>query len=316
MTKTEPTEWEAPALKAAQDALGTLPDSFASPLTVLASPAWRGVEGDVWRASAGDRSVIVKRYHDDTSFLVNFPDVADAAISAGQTGAGPEVIASDDTNRILVMEDLAAPWRAGGLHDVRSATVRASVIAAKKAIQNGPGFSRTSNIFDEIESLHALCAGEGIKTHNDVDVFKSFFDEARARIASLGSDCAPCHRDGNTANLMVDDQGNVKLIDYDLSANCDPFEDVGCYLQEFFENDADARGGFEEWLGRFDEGLFQRAMIYGHADDMRWGLIASVFGAKSPRKSLEFTKYGAWRFMRLEARIKRSDAYNQIRMAA
>ncbi len=40
---------------------------------------------------------------------------------------------------------------------------------------------------------------------------------------------------------------------------------------EFFDGEQEARAGFEEWEGRFDEGLFQRAMVYGMADDLRWG---------------------------------------------
>jgi hypothetical protein len=87
-------------------------------------------------------------------------------------------------------------------------------------------------------------------------------------------------------------------------------------LFEFFETDADARNGFEEWHGSFNEGLFQRAMIYGLADDLRWGLIGSIMGAQSERSSLEFTKYAAWRFIRLQAQAKRSDANDRIRLAA
>ena len=115
---------------------------------------------------------------------------------------------------------------------------------------------------------------------------------------------------------MVHPDKSVQLLDFDLSANCDPFEDAGAYLIECFENDVDARGGFEEWHGSFDEGLFQRAMIYGLLDDLRWGLIGSILGARSARTSLEFTKYAAWRFIRLQAQAKRSDANDRIRMAA
>ena len=140
--------------------------------------------------------------------------------------------------------------------------------------------------------------------------------DARDKIAAVGKDTKPCHRDGNTANLMISADGQVQLIDFDLAANCDPFEDIGCYLTEFFECEADARPGFEEWYGSFDEGLFQRALLYGLADDMRWGLIGSIQAATSPRSSLEFGKYASWRFLRLEMQVKQSRANNRIRAAA
>jgi thiamine kinase-like enzyme len=157
---------------------------------------------------------------------------------------------------------------------------------------------------------------DGVPAHRDLEVFASFFAGARRKIDSMGRDRAPCHRDGNTANYMVGDGNQVRLIDFDLAGDTDPFEDIGCHLVEFFENDLDARTGFEEWHGSFHEGLFQRSMLYGLADDMRWGLIGALMGATSPRSNLEFSKYSAWRFIRLEARVKGSDANDRIRIAA
>ena len=151
--------------------------------------------------------------------------------------------------------------------------------------------------------------------HADCGVFIDYFKDARAKIDSLCFDDVPCHRDGNTANLMVHESGEVLLIDFDLAGNCDPFEDIGCHLAEFFESDADARAGFEEWYGTFDEGLFQRARIYGLADDLRWGLVGALMAKTSPRRSLEFGKYASWRFLRLEMHLKRSDANDRIRVA-
>ncbi len=295
--------------------LGGKIESFENPLTVLASPAWRGVEADVWRATRADKSVIAKYYYGDTRSYVDFAAAIEAATAAGQTGAGPMVLFGNAESGIAVFEDLAENWVAGGLHHAGDPVIRANVIAAKKLFQDGPKLQMSANVFDEIAALYDQTAREGIRTHTDVSIFKSLLDDARDKIASLGRDSRPCHRDGNTANLMVHVDKRVKLIDFDIAANCDPFEDVGCYLVEFFENDADARPGFEEWLGYFDEGQFQRAMLYGLADDMRWGLIGSIMAATSPRRHLEFGKYASWRFLRLEMHAKRSDANDRIRAA-
>jgi aminoglycoside/choline kinase family phosphotransferase len=314
--KTSAADREGRAKTACKDILGGEPRTFESALAVLASPAWRGVEGDVWRAATSEASVIVKHYHPDTQAYVNIASAIEAATTAGHNGVGPKVLFSEVDGGILVLEDLAEPWSAGGLHHAVDPAIRSNVIASKKSFQAGPALSRSASIFDEIDAMYAQVEAQGIRTHRDVTIFKSFLDDARARIASLGQDSRPCHRDGNTANLMVHSDKSVKLIDFDLAANCDPFEDIGCYLVEFFENDIDARTGFEEWLGYFHEGQFQRAMLYGLADDMRWGLIGSIMAATSPRSHLEFGKYASWRFLRLEMHAKRSDANDRIRAAA
>lgn len=300
----------------ATNLLGEPVERLDNTLTVLASPAWRGIEGDIWNASVGSKSVILKHYHPDTEFYVDAAAAIDSATFAGEGGIGPTVLGAWPEDGIIAFENLAKPWRSGGLHDAVNAGVRSNVIAAKKAFQQLGALAASACIFEEIDFLSGVVRSQNLPTHRDVEIFSSFFAEAKAKIKSLGQDQVPCHRDGNTANYMVGEGDQIKLIDFDLSANADPFEDIGCHLVEFFESEADARPGFEEWHGTFDEGLFQRSMIFGLADDMRWGLIGSILAANSLRTTLEFSKYAAWRFIRLETRLKRSDANDRIRVLA
>lgn len=306
---------KAKAKHLAIELLGVEPVKFESPLTVLASPAWRGVEADIWRATTDDTSIILKHYHEDTSFYVDQSAAMLAAQEAGRLGVGPVVLKSAPEDSLLAFSDLSDPWVAGGLHHATDPDLRSAVSAQKRAFQSAANLERSSNVFDEVATLFDITKSEDITTHNDIERFMVFARDASEKIASLGWDEAPCHRDGNTANLMVHPEKLVQLLDFDLAANCDPFEDIGAYLMEFFETDGDARRGFEEWHGRFNEGLFQRAMIYGHLDDLRWGLIGSIMGARSARSSLEFTKYAAWRFLRLQAQAKRLDVKDRIRLA-
>lgn len=292
------------------------PDSLEIPLTVLASPAWRGVEADIWLARQGKSAEIYKHYHDDLTAYVDVPAALATARIAGAAGIGPTVLDIVPEHGLAIMEHLGEGWRAGGLHDVIDADLRSRVIAAKQTLHTGPRFPRDGDIFAEIVQLASACAAANARLPLNISAYLAFVGQARAAIAALGTDSVPCHRDGNTANLMIGPGGAVKLLDYDLSANADPFEDAGCYLVEFFECEPEARQGFEEWFGRFDEGLFQRAMIYGILDDLRWGLIAAIMVATSPRRSLEFSKYASWRFMRFNEQAQRSHAADRLRRAA
>lgn len=307
---------ETAARAFAAETLGAALDEFASPFAVLASPAWRGVESDIRRASGGGRAAIVKHYLPDTGFYVDPAGAIAAARHADATGAGPKVLAADPARGLVAFEALAEDWRCGGLQDVVRPGLRQSVIAAKKAFQAGPRLDRDASIFNEIRDLAAHAAASGVRCHRHLATFLAVIAEAGARIDAAGCDLRPCHRDGNTANLMVGPGDRALLVDFDLAANADPYEDLGCWLIEFFDCEPEARAGFEEWAGRFDEGLFQRAMLYGMADDLRWGLIASILAATSPRRSLEFAKYASWRFMRLETMALGSQAADRLRRAA
>ena len=120
------------ALRCATAHLGHAPTTFENPLTVLASPAWRGVEGDIWRASTEAGSIILKHYHPETAFYADTAASMKAAQMAGTAGLGPTVIDSWGTDGIIAFEDLALPWRSGGLQDVVNPRLRANVIAAKQ----------------------------------------------------------------------------------------------------------------------------------------------------------------------------------------
>jgi len=296
--------------------LGRAPDYFASPLTVLASPVWRGVEGDVWVAQAAGKAETFKHYHDDVSPYVDVPAAMVAATLAGQCGVGPNVLQTWPQEGLMVMEWLGEGWQVGGLHHCTDPKLRSRIIAAKKALHTGEKFPRDGDIFAEIAQLHQRCMETSAALPKQCDAHLAFADQARAAMAARGVDKVPCHRDGNTANVMIGPNHTVKLLDYDLAANADPFEDLGCWLLEFFEREPEMRAGFEEWMGHFDEGLFQRAIIYGMLDDLRWGLIGLLMQATSARSSLEFSKYAMWRLMRFNVMAQCAQAADRLRSMA
>ena len=284
--------------------------------TVLASPAWRGIEADISLATEGENSAIIKFYHNETKFYVDYSAAALAADQAGKLGVGPLVLDISDSEQMIALEELGSAWTAGGLHHIIDPIIRQNIVRQKKYFQSKAQLNKCVSLFDEVDYLYQLALEQNVTTHSDLHIFQAYFKEARQKLKACGWDEKPCHRDGNTSNLMINDNKNVKLIDFDLSANCDPFEDIGVYLRECFENDTDAREGFEEWTGYFNEGLFQRCMIYGLADDYRWGLIAALMEFHSTRRTLEFSKYASWRFIRLESQAKGSCANDRIRMAS
>ena len=297
----------------AQTRLGGELDEFASPLTVLASPAWRGIEADIWIARRGDHAEVYKHYHPDTAGYVDATAAIHAAQVAGDLQVGPACTGAWPDLGLLAMSYPGPQWRAGGLQDAVDEGIRRRVITAKRAFQAGPRLGRDGDIFAEIAGLAADCRAMGVQTPRSLDAYLDFADRARQAISAVGFDRVPCHRDGSTSNLLIGPQGEVLLLDYDLAADADPYEDIGCHLVEMFEREPEARAGFEEWTGTFDEGLFQRAMTYGIVDDLRWGLIAMLMAGTSPRRHLEFAKYGSWRLLRYEINSQHSIANDRLR---
>ena len=112
MASTEISRKEL-AAKAAGNVFGALPKKMSSPFTVSASPAWRGVEGDIWLIEENEQTAIVKHYNEDTKFYVDKKAAILAAIEAGKLRLGPSVIDSWADKGIIAFEALAKPCVAG-----------------------------------------------------------------------------------------------------------------------------------------------------------------------------------------------------------
>jgi hypothetical protein len=65
--------------------------------------------------------------------------------------------------------------------------------------------------------------------------------------------------------------------------------------------------------GRNDERLFNRAWLYGVADDLRWGLIGALTAATSRRETMEFLKYANWRFLRCRVAVRNPGFAEKLR---
>jgi hypothetical protein len=275
-------------------------------LPVLASPSWRGVDGAPWRAydRHSGESIFIKAMHPEASLYIDLPSAMDAAIKAGNLGVGPKVIKADEQAGLLFMEDLRDGWRVAGLEIFRSQEMTDKFLEARKRFQSVAPLSRTVSVFEEIDrffaDLKALAAPFPVEVEWMYDNVSLAAQAMRPKIAAP----APIHGDGNISNLMINLDGDVRIVDWDRATNADPLEDVGSVMAEAYAFDAEARSTFTRYMGGFEQRSFDRARLYGVADDFRWGLIGLLLATFSPRKTHEFFKFAAWRFLRCRMAIR------------
>lgn len=272
-----------------------------------ASPSWRGVD------AAGillecERPVFAKAYHGEVSLYGHWPSIVAASRHAGEMGVGPRLIAADIEHGLLIMEALGEGWRAATLADLApGGKYGAAVLKLRKALHAGPKLPRTLPVGDHIEELHeAIVRAEAYRPAD----FPELIGKARriaAAIHASGQDLVPAHGDGNASNVMIHEDFAPRLIDYDLAANRDPYEDLASHLVEAFWFTADMAAVFEEFHGRADERLFARVRLYGVADDLRWAMIGLLTSHHSPRRSVEYLKFAEWRLLRARMAMRHPD---------
>lgn len=306
---TTETASDAARLEAA---LSAVPGWAGRPVTVedaipvLASPSWRGADAAPLRVTAADGgdTLFVKVMAPDTRATVDFACAFAAATAAGEAGIGPKVLHADAEAGVLVMEDLADGWRTATLEALLDPDTVDRVLAARQAFQALPALPRTEGVFQEIERFYAGCREADAAIPSDTEWMVDSLRLAAEAIAPVAAAPVPIHGDGNVSNLMLHESGAVRLIDFDRATNADPLEDLGSFLQEAHAFEPEARDTFVRLTGGFDETAFNRARLYGIADDLRWGLLGCLTAAVSPRDTLEFHKFASWRFVRCRMGVR------------
>jgi hypothetical protein len=295
-----------------RDSIGALPGwgkravTIEPAIPVLASPSWRGVDGGPWRATDRESggSIFVKVMDIDAPLYIDVPCAFEATRRASDLGIGPKVISADADAGVLVMEDLNSGWRVGTLERMLDPKIVDAVISARRLFQQGKPLPKRKSVFDEIEHFYAAAASVNAQLPAIASWLVEELRFAAAALQSVDVTPVPIHGDGNVSNILISDAGEVRLIDWDRATTADPLEDLGSFLVEAFAQESEARDAFARTVGAFDEGAFNRARIYGAADDLRWGLIGALLSAKSRRNTLEFYKFASWRFVRCSMAVR------------
>ncbi|GAC85939.1 phosphotransferase [Gordonia paraffinivorans] len=265
----------------------------------MASPSWWGADTVRLRGRLDDVAVHVRRYTAAARSYVNVSAAVAATEAAGAAGIGPAVVSWDVDAGEVVLADLTETHRTATLADGNSADfVRRYFEIRSRVGELTPNEARYATVFDDIRELSARLQDAGAAVPAELPFFLRVLDDAEKRIAAAGFDREFRHGDGNLSNVMVArDDASLLLLDWDLAAVMDPFQDLGVALVELAEDETHARELFEIAHGSVDEALLARSLFYGYADHVRQGLLGILVDALDPG-SYEYSKFGDWQLLR------------------
>jgi thiamine kinase-like enzyme len=207
-------------------------------------------------------------------------------------------------HRAVAYAYLPPPWRGARLDDLTRPEVLQAAIAAKRAVRQGPALPRTWDVFDRVRLYARTAQAGGTAMPGDMPVLLARVAEIGSALAAAGRDEAPCHNDGHASNLLLDPDGKVLLADFDCAGQADPCYDLAVLLNEASSAGVDWRAGVEIDQGRCDQRVLNRCRAYAVADDLLWGLWGLTLSAISPRRDIEFLKYGEWRLLRCRMALR------------
>ncbi|HEY0292098.1 MAG TPA: phosphotransferase [Hansschlegelia sp.] len=272
----------------------------------VASPSYHAVESTTFRlAVAGEPRGFLKVTEPAIRDLIDLSASFEAAGAAAARGLAPAPLALFEEEGAILFEDLGADWRPARMDDLRRDGRLAGVLDAYGVFADGPALARSWSVFDGIETMWGLLGSGADTLPPDAWWLKRWTDAIGEAIAAAGVDLRPAHNDPHASNLMLGPDGGLRLVDFDMAANSDPYYQIGALLNEALQFDSEMARALEIYEGASRPASLARCRAYAAADDFYWGLRSLLLDRLSPHASLEFRKYAGWRFLRCRMLVGR-----------
>ncbi|MGA1805132.1 phosphotransferase [Rhizobium sp. HT1-10] len=279
------------------------PSVASPPFAATASPLHHAVDAEtrVLRPADEEQRFVLKVWHDDLPQRTDGHAVfamTQAASSLGITPA-PRLLLSG--GRGFVMDHIGDGWMPARLHQLSTEDSLDRLLCAKRALHTLAPFPIDRNVFADIRDLAVKARPIAAHWPQEAEQMLVFASQLEQAVAASGIDHVPGHADGVSSNVMLRQDGALQLIDFDEAGNVDPLFDLAVVLNELFPLDETRQLQVLEAVeGQVSRSSRARIAAYAFADDLKWALWGLFMDASSPRRHLEFLKYGQWRWLRCQ----------------
>jgi thiamine kinase-like enzyme len=266
-------------------------------------PVLGGISNVNWRIWVDDAepSYFLKVPGKGTEMFIDRAAAVDASRTAATLGVGPRV------HEFLIAEgieicDFVTDRRACTHADFQNETLCRAALDAYRRLHDAPKLSLTKTVFDMIDEHLEQVRSLGGWLPLDFERLHASYRDARAALEASGLDLTPCFNDPMAGNFMVNDAGDIMLIDYEYASNNDRCYDLGIWFGEMFFDEKKQLCLIEHYFGRVEEATVARVMLHKALADVKWSLWSFV-QQRASTLPFDFFKYGAWKLMRLRASL-------------
>ncbi|MFQ5439094.1 MAG: phosphotransferase family protein [Paracoccaceae bacterium] len=243
---------------------------------------------------------------------LNDPDMMDeidpassiaAARRAGETGIGPALVHADENEDALLFEVL------GGYEPVRVSTasnphLRKNILSRLREWHNQDvSASQVSPLTLASRRLAELgtLASEGDVggLPDDFAMIAAWITRITSEMTARGHPSVPLHGENALSNFLCNENGDVKMVDYERGLLGDPMYDVGGIAGEFGVEAHEIDDIVRLYDSACTRSMVARAKLYLIIDDFLWGSWGRIQHCRAPhRPEIEFFKFGGYRLAR------------------
>ena len=285
------------------------PAEHAAEAVIRRIPEWRGKAINYERITAGitninwritaleeGRRYFLKIPGANTSIFIDRKLAKEASVKIADTGYAPRLVYYDDVEDIEVQEYLEG-FRSCNVSDLLDPVIRANVVKAYKKIHETQSLSKDKTGFQQLTERLEQTRQYGAVLPRDIDDLVERCDRAREKLEKNPVPLCACYNDGYVSNYMVDDEKNVRIIDWEYASNNDPYWDISMLSFENFFNPSVVRETIELHDGHYTEAAGARVQLYAGLIGVTWGCWASL-QAKLSSIPFDFAKYSDLIFLR------------------
>jgi len=288
---------------------------YARAVAPSASPSYHGVESVSFDVAPHGKNVnCFLRF--GLEELAEFID-AKAAVKAAQQlhslGLAPQVLAVDTTCGAILFERLDENWQVATIDRLMLPDMVENLVQMTRKIADSAAFNRPWSVFDGIAVLYAKLLELHADLPVDTDWMMAWMDAIKDAITASGVDLRPAHGDYHCSNILIGEEDVIKLVDFDMAGDMDPYYSLGVLMNELYSFEEEMRPLVEIHDGEMRESSFCRARAYAPADDFYWALRALLMETRSKNRQVEFLKYASWRFLRCRMALRHPDFERNLR---
>jgi len=273
-------------------------------------------------SKAGENApwAFLKLFEDDALGTLGVAETAAASRQAAALSLSPAVLGLDETSSSILYEwlptDMHTVLRRGDLDD---AAVLDAILGAKRTWHKSEMLAVTRSPFDLIdiymERAVQIKRPEGtLADAVPIRQLLPWIRHFRKAFQAAGFDIAPTHGENTVSNILLSQDGSVRLVDFDRAVNADPLFDLAGFCLEICTFDEDIDPLLDRYGAEMDARSCARVRLYMAIDDFMWGLWGLIEHYASPRSgAVEFYKYAHKRFLRCNYWLGRWDVAALLR---
>jgi thiamine kinase-like enzyme len=261
-------------------------------------PVLGGISNTNFCVTMGDdgKRYFVKVPGAGTEMFINRRAAFDASRKASALGIGPRIY-EDLAEDGIEINDFLPDRRACTHTDLVQPKARHAVIDTYRRFHAIEPLELTKTVFDMIDEHNEQVQALGAWLPPDHAWLMKQYRLARAALEASGLDLVPCFNDPMPGNFMIDDAGDIMLVDYEYASNNDRCYELGIWFGEMFFPQAIEMELIEAYFGTFRKELYARVIIHKALADIKWALWSYVQQNVSTL-DFDFFKYGAWKLLR------------------